>query len=247
MSARPPYEMLAVAAGAATGELVIIKDGELFTTTLAIAAGTDTTHEAVIKLVRRHAVPLAKFGQVRFEIRLNAQGSKTEFANLSEPQAALLISFMRNSEVVVDFKVALVQEFYDMRTKLRAAPTNMLDSLPVEQRAMVSLMFEQAAIKAAQAEIINVQASHQESIARIEAKQSAAENGASCFTVVAYGVIRSIKFSLDESTAMGRKAAALSKKHGLRVDKVPDRRFGFVGSYHESMLDMALEDLYGGM
>lgn len=249
MSARQPHEMLSVRADANTS-LVIVKDGELFTNTLMIAAGTSATHEAVIKLVRTYLNDLQEFGGVRFEIQpFDTAGGKQsrEIAELNEQQSALLLSYMRNSEIVRSFKKALIRDFFNMRAQLRTAPADPLAGLLPEQRAMVSLMVEQAAMKAVQAQLVTTQATQQEKIERIEAKQSAFENGAAFFTVIGYGQLRGLKFSVTEASALGRKAATLSKAAGIAVDKVRDPRFGQVNSYHESMLDKALEVLYGGL
>lgn len=120
---------------------IVIKDasGQPVTTSLAIAQGTEVTHEAVIKLVRTHSASLQQFGEVRFEIRLNPHGSDTEFALLNEPQSALLIAFMRNSAIVVAFKVALVKGFYDMRAALA-------DQAPKSFSAALRLAAEQQEI-----------------------------------------------------------------------------------------------------
>ena len=98
--------------------LVVIVGGEPLASTEVIAKGMKQQHASTIKLVRKHADKLAKFGEIRFQIRFNTKGKSTEFAYLNERQAALLISFMRNSESVSDFKVALVEEFYRMRDVL---------------------------------------------------------------------------------------------------------------------------------
>lgn len=98
-------------------------DGQPVTTSLAIAEGTEVSHEAVIKLVRTHLASLESFGRVGFEIgpfETNGGMQMRETATLNEPQASLLIAFMRNSDVVVAFKVALVKGFYDMRAALMA-------------------------------------------------------------------------------------------------------------------------------
>jgi len=42
---------------------------------------------------------------------------KTYFLN--EPQATLLLTFMRNNDIVINFKVRLVQEFFKMRHQLQ--------------------------------------------------------------------------------------------------------------------------------
>lgn len=103
-------------------ELVLLHHNEAMTTSLAIAEGTENTHQAIMKMVRTYVGQLQEFGEVGFQIRLNPQGSPTEFAFLNEPQATLLITFLRNSEIVVRFKVALVKAFYEMRDRLRSDP-----------------------------------------------------------------------------------------------------------------------------
>lgn len=102
-------------------ELVLLHHNEPMTTSLAIAEGTENTHQAVMKMVKTYVSELQNFGEVGFQIRLNPQGSPTEFAFLNEPQATLLITFLRNSEIVVRFKVALVKAFYELRGQLAAA------------------------------------------------------------------------------------------------------------------------------
>lgn len=232
-------------------ELVVVHGDDLVTTTLAIAAGTANSHEAVIKLARTYRQDLAEFGLVRFEIQPKPVGqrggSDTEYAILNEHQATLLITYMRNGEIVRQFKRKLVRKFYDMRTELRAAGADPLAGLPAEQRVLVSLMVEQAAIKNTQVQLASAQAEQQACIQRIEARQSAIENGAQFFTVIGYGTYRGIKFDLTEAAALGRKASALSKANKITVDKVRDPRFGVVNSYHETMLDQALAALHGGM
>jgi anti-repressor protein len=103
--------------------LVIMQQGEILTTTTAIAVGTANTHESVIKLVRGYQQDLEEFGWVRFEIEsfTTAGGQqKREIAFLSEDQAMLLITYMRNNVIVRRFKVALVRGFSEMRWQLSA-------------------------------------------------------------------------------------------------------------------------------
>ncbi|MDY0961768.1 phage regulatory protein/antirepressor Ant [Massilia sp. CFBP9026] len=108
-------------------DLVIVQQGELMTTTVAIAGGTANSHEAVIKLVRTHLSDFEEFGGVRFEIEPFATAGgqqKREIAFLNEDQAVLLITYMRNNVIVRRFKVALVRGFSEMRQQLNtpAAP-----------------------------------------------------------------------------------------------------------------------------
>ena len=247
MNDRVNQELLRTAASA---PLVTLEGEQLVTTTLKIAAGTGNQHKNVLELVRTYLDDLQEFGRVAFlTLPFDTAGGvqNREYAELNEEQAALLLAYMRNSEIVRQFKKALIRGFFDMRTKLRAAPADPLDILPPGQRALIALLVEQAAIKNAQVKLENIQANQQESIKRIEAKQSAIENGVSYFTVIGYGSYKGIKFSNSDAAAMGRKASALSKAAGIPTEKVRDPRFGEVGSYHESMLEQALTALYGGM
>jgi phage regulator Rha-like protein len=227
--------------------LIHIKDGEPVTTSLAIAEGTTNTHEAVIKLVRAYTADLEQFGRVRFEIQPfeTAGGTQQrEIALLNEQQSALVIAYMRNSEIVRQFKIALIKGFFDMRAQLSAQ--NSLADLPPEQRALVALMVDNARIKAQQQEIVATQESHTESIKRLEVKQSAFEDGAGYFTVIGYGAMHGIKIDHATAIRVGRRAGELSKRQGISVGKVRDVRFGQVNSYHESMLDAAFIEIGDG-
>jgi len=73
-------------------ELIVVSGGEPRTTTLAIAEGTGVEHKSVIQLVRNNQCDFKEFGEVTFEMRLNKQGSPTEYALLNEPQATLACS-----------------------------------------------------------------------------------------------------------------------------------------------------------
>tara|TARA_R100000687_G_scaffold30399_1_gene25127 strand:- start:530 stop:1315 length:786 start_codon:yes stop_codon:yes gene_type:complete len=97
--------------------------GELLTTTAAIAEGVERDHASVIRLVRDNLEDLEDFGRVGFEIQPLATPGGTqrrEVASLNEPQATLLLTFMRNSDIVRSFKKRLVRTFYEMRDQVRA-------------------------------------------------------------------------------------------------------------------------------
>lgn len=104
-------------------EIVILFNGQAVTTSLAIAAGTKSAHEPVIKLVRRYADDLREFGLLDFKSE-SSGGRPTEFAVLNEQQATLLLTYMRNSEIVRAFKKKLVKEFWSMAQKLRDMSLN---------------------------------------------------------------------------------------------------------------------------
>lgn len=102
--------------------IVALFDSEPLAASDALAIGVEHSHESVIKLVRKHQASLERFGRVRFEIRpfaTNGGVQQREVALLNEPQSTLLISMMRNTPVVVECKVRLVEEFFRMRDALR--------------------------------------------------------------------------------------------------------------------------------
>ena len=102
--------------------LVFIQNDQAVTSTLVIASETGNEHRAVLQLARKYLPDLEEFGRVAFEMRpfQTAGGpQQREVAILNEPQTTLLLTYMRNSEVVRTFKKALVGEFYRMATQLR--------------------------------------------------------------------------------------------------------------------------------
>lgn len=99
-------------------------NGEPTTTSLAIAEGVGNTHKTVIQLVRQNLSDLEEFGLVAFEMAPRPEGQhgggSTEYAVLNEPQATLLLTYMRNNDVVRAFKKQLVKAFFELRTRVTA-------------------------------------------------------------------------------------------------------------------------------
>lgn len=131
--------------------LVTIKDGDAVTTTTVIAAGTENEHASVIALVRRYQADFEEFGRVRFEIEpFETPGGvqSREVALLDEPQATLLLTFMRNTEIVRAFKKKLVREFWELvqeRNRTRSSmPENYIEAL---EHLLASKRSEQLALE----------------------------------------------------------------------------------------------------
>lgn len=114
-------------------DIVNVENGEPMTTTLQIALGLGIQHATVIKLVRTYLPDFQEFGRVKFEnsydskglvnsgfeIRNSNQGRHTRYAVLNEQQATFLMTLMRNSPRVIDFKKALVKSFFEARALLQ--------------------------------------------------------------------------------------------------------------------------------
>lgn len=93
------------------------------TTSEIIANALDKEHKDVILLLKKYLADFEPFGSVSFKTKLirRGKGAKDQektVAILNEQQATLLITYMRNSEKVRMFKVALVKAFFDMRESL---------------------------------------------------------------------------------------------------------------------------------
>ncbi|QGH63418.1 Rha family transcriptional regulator [Serratia proteamaculans] len=102
-------------------QLVEIKKFDLVTNSAAIASGVEKDHKPVIQLIRKYKADLEEFGRVEFEMRpFQTDGGmqKHEVALLNEQQTTLLITYMRNSDIVRGFKKKLVAEFFRMRATL---------------------------------------------------------------------------------------------------------------------------------
>ena len=131
--------------------IVIIKDGDAVTSTTAIAAGTENEHASVIALVRKYQADLGEFGRVRFEVDPfeTAGGMQTrEIALLTEPQSTLLLTYMRNTDIVRAFKKKLVREFWEMVQQRNQSGTSLpADYIGALEHLLASKRAEQLAIE----------------------------------------------------------------------------------------------------
>ena len=92
---------------------------EPFTTSDIIAEKTGNHYRSVQRIIETQRTRLEKFGKMRFEITLNGRrGRPKKVYQLNEQQATLLITFMKNNDIVADFKMELVRQFYAMREEL---------------------------------------------------------------------------------------------------------------------------------
>lgn len=134
-------------------DLVTLNSDEAVTTTLAIAEGTENDHASVIKLVRTYITDLEEFGLLDFKSE-STGGRPTEYANLNEQQATLILTYMRNSDAVRGFKKRLVHAFFQMAQQLAVQKFNVPTTYPEAMRLAADL----ADKNAAQAALIQEQA-----------------------------------------------------------------------------------------
>lgn len=105
-------------------ELVLNHDGRLATTSLIVAEGVGNQHKNVLELIRNNISDFEEFGGVAFETRVAGQSpNPTKYAILNREHAMLLMTYMRNTAVVREFKKNLIKAFVDMETRLASAPS----------------------------------------------------------------------------------------------------------------------------
>ncbi|MTB56354.1 Rha family transcriptional regulator [Streptococcus uberis] len=100
-------------------ELVYI-DGkkEPYTLSSIIAECAGISHHAIQEHIRKHKARLEHFGKLAFKMRPLPSGQRTKDYILNEQQATLLITFLKNTDQVANFKENLVKAFFEMREEL---------------------------------------------------------------------------------------------------------------------------------
>lgn len=98
--------------------IVQVADGVATTTSMRIANGTQVQHKNVLELIRAYLADFEEFGGVAFETRpFDTAGGvqRREVAILNEGHATLLFTYLRNNDVVREFKKRLVRAFMELR------------------------------------------------------------------------------------------------------------------------------------
>lgn len=107
-------------------ELVFLEPNKVdsipFTTSEVIAEFAGVKHHAIQQLISKHEADFNEFGVIAFEMRKPPAGSKggrpETVYHLTEEQATLLMTYLKNTPQVRAFKKELVRQFYAMRREL---------------------------------------------------------------------------------------------------------------------------------
>ncbi|MBM7616690.1 phage regulator Rha-like protein [Weissella uvarum] len=94
-----------------------IKD-EPYTTSDVIAEFSGVSLRSINKLTNEHKKELEQFGKMRFEIAPMPSGQSRKIWHYNQRQATLFITFMKNTRQVIKFKMALVDEFFEVKKEL---------------------------------------------------------------------------------------------------------------------------------
>ena len=99
---------------------LVYMDGkkEPYTLSSIIAECAEVKHRHLKILLNKHRADFEKFGKVTFKISPSEAGQNVRDYILNEQQATLLITYLRNTEPVKEFKTNLVKAFFEMRDEL---------------------------------------------------------------------------------------------------------------------------------
>lgn len=99
---------------------LVYMDGkkEPYTTSAIIAECAGIKHHAIQEHIRKQIGRLEQFVKVSFKMRPLQSGQQAKDYILNEQQATLLITFLKNTEQVANFKTNLVKAFFEMRDEL---------------------------------------------------------------------------------------------------------------------------------
>ena len=126
-----------------------MKGKELLASTLTIAKGVGLEHRAVMSLVNKYSSKLNKYRLITFEMSKVKAGRPVKFTWLNEKQATFLITLMKNSDIVVEFKEKLTDEYYRLKETLQTIAVNQKNQewLEKRKRGKASRLEETDAIK----------------------------------------------------------------------------------------------------
>ena len=91
---------------------------EPYTLSSIIAKCAEVKHRHLKILLNKHRADFEKFGKVTFKISPSEAGQNVRDYILNEQQATLLITYLRNTEPVKEFKTNLVKAFFEMRDEV---------------------------------------------------------------------------------------------------------------------------------
>lgn len=127
-----------------TSPIVQVSEGVATTTSMRVANGTETEHRAVLQLIGDNRADFEEFGGVAFEMQPFDTAGGTQHrrvAILNEEHATLLLTYMRNNEIVKDFKKRLVREFSALRRAV-AQPQSREERMAIGLAAMQEMIAE---------------------------------------------------------------------------------------------------------
>lgn len=100
-------------------EIVFVKKGDVFTNSYIISCGAKVSHKKILGTISNHKDKLNELGNKLTARHQVINNKKETIYDLNEQQSTFLITLLKNTESVIQFKMELVQKFFAWREELR--------------------------------------------------------------------------------------------------------------------------------
>lgn len=106
--------------------LVVIQKDDVFTNSKIISEHAGVQHVAVQKITEKYKNDFEEFGKLKyknFKFENSGRGRPKKIYLYNEQQATLLLTYLKNTKPVREFKKALVKQFYEAKKRLKEIKT----------------------------------------------------------------------------------------------------------------------------
>lgn len=117
-------------------KLVFIQRKDAFTDSKIVAEHAGIQHVAVRQITRKYQQDFEEFGKlkVKFNICPSKTNQKEKIYLYNEQQATLLLTYLKNTKPVREFKKALVKQFYKAKKRLEEIQTPEYKAIRAESK-----------------------------------------------------------------------------------------------------------------
>lgn len=124
--------------------LVFIKIEDVFTDSKIIAENAGVKHHAIQQITSKYISDFEEFGRVRFtfEMRPSKTNQKEKIYLYNEQQATLLLSYLKNTDKVREFKKNLVKQFFKAKKLLEEINTPECQQLRLTAKSSTKTLHE---------------------------------------------------------------------------------------------------------
>ena len=221
-------------------DLVVSEYGnELVVDSRLVAERLGIEHKNFIQTLKKYQTKIeSRFETIIFETessrmpdgRINPKPEK--YALLTENQAMVLMTFSRNTDEVVECKLALVEAFSKAKKALH--PSSSLQAL----QYAVNQLVEQ---EKRQLELERQQKTTEVRVDVIEQRLDGLNSGNIGYhTVRAYCRLHSLNIPKNQAVTIGKIAGRLCRERGIAIGTVTDEMYGSVNSYPVEVLEEAI-------
>ena len=107
-----------------------------------------------------------------------------------------------------------------------------------QAQALIKMANEVAEYTAKYLDLEEVQRQQAIQMEELEAKTVAVLDKTGYFSILAYANIAGVRLCRQDAQKLGKMATKISNEMNCPIGKVPDERWGHVGTYHKSVLEL---------